>query len=85
MRGHIHDLIAQREELPSQRNLGEEIGIVRVSADKGDTNEVILDAFAYEEVAASNVLHAAEVLRVVRHINRRSIVHAHGFGCFVVL
>ena len=59
MGGHIHDLVAQRKELACRQHLREEIGIVRVCTDKGNTNEVILNAFAHKEVASldSRVRH----------------------------
>ena len=61
----VHDLVSQREELPCGQHLGEEISVVLVSANKGDTNEMILDTLAHEEVSARDMLDLLMMLRVV--------------------
>ena len=61
----IHNLIPDTEEVLRIKSLGEEIGQVLVSGHEGDDDLVILNAFAYKEVATLDVLHLGMMLWIV--------------------
>ena len=63
--GDIHNTIAELEELLMRQRLREEIRKVVRRSDEGDNYLVVLHAFAYEEVATLDMLHAIVVLGVV--------------------
>ena len=54
--------------------LGEEIRKIFVCAYEGNANGVIFDDFAYEKMAALNVLGAIMVFWIVGEITSRSVV-----------
>ena len=65
VRGHVHNLVAQPEEVLARERLREEVGQVGVSAYERHDDALILNQLADEEVAPFDVLDPVMVLRVV--------------------
>ena len=56
-------------------DLSEEVSQVVARRDIGNTHFVLLYCFPNKEVASIDVLHAAEMFRVVSDLNPRLVVH----------
>ena len=65
VRGHVHDLVAQPEEVLARERLREEVGQVGVSAHERYDDALLFNQLADEEVAPFDVLDPVMVLRVV--------------------
>ena len=70
----VHDGLAECKESLAGEVLREEVGEIFVSADKGYSELVFFNDFAYIEVAACDVLGAVVVLGVVREIAGSHVV-----------
>ena len=66
---HIHDYVSHLDEQISRLCLSKKVGQVIASSHVRDTQLVFLDTLAHEEVSSVDMLHAPEVLRVVRHLD----------------
>jgi hypothetical protein len=81
VRGHVHNLVAQPEEVLARERLREEVGQVGVSAYERHDDALILNQLADEEVAPFDVLDPVMVLRVVREVARACVVRGElGWG-----
>ena len=76
----IHNSIAQIEEFLRRERFREEVREILVGGNERDDDVAILDALANEEMAPLDVLHAAAVLRVVGHGDRRLVVDGEMSG-----
>ena len=76
----IHDAIAKSKKPLVGQRFGEEVRQVVVSRHEGDNDVQVLDAFPNEEMPSFNMFHARMMLRVVRHGNRRLVVHGEVSG-----
>ena len=66
---HIHNLVAQAEELLAHDRLSEEVGHVLISRNEGHTQLPVFHALANEVVTSLNVLRFGVVFWVVREVD----------------
>ena len=71
---YVHDGVSQPEEVLSRERLGEEVRHVRVRADEGHHDALLLHQLADEEVAALHVLDSIVVLGIVGQVASAGVV-----------
>jgi hypothetical protein len=81
---HIHNAIAHGNEGLLRKRLSEEVGEMIHSGHERDTDAVILDELAHEEVSPVDMFHSAIMLGIVGYVDAGLVVHVQVDGPTVV-